>query len=124
MNAYNAQLPHELYILYLLRNGNSQKEIEDHLDDLDLAIPTTSFFNSLGESTLPLELNRLTNIDPIIDILHHNEREFIDVLCVLYCNNFKRLLRELEEYDININRSLIYLYRYGVNNVYTIYSSF
>lgn len=112
MIVYNAELPHELFIRYLIDQGKTNKELTEILVQNDLARPTDTFIDNLRAKTDSIQFNLTPeHLAGILQILNHSEREFVDVLCILYKRNLDKIVKELITYDIDIPTDHITMYK-------------
>jgi len=133
MKEYNVQLPHEIYISLLFLNGWNSESISEHLEEFGLADPSTSYLRNLESAINPSpstsmedrELNEdlsktvddqtisiLKTIKKKVpkesfDLLDHPDREFLDVLCILYRRDLEKIKSELESQEIFLSLKVL-----------------
>lgn len=121
---YLANLPHELFIRFLATIRSTAEELELFLENNGLAIPSLGYLdNILNTNKEYIEL--LTSLpvkDKAIEILQHKDREFIDVICVLYRDRPEKIVKELESYDIMLEKEVIETYQQLFWNAHAISS--
>jgi hypothetical protein len=87
----------------------SDDDIENILSIHGLAIPSSKYIKTLRKKTLEYDLTQ-DQVDGAVQLLHHQERDFIDALCVLYKATASKVLIELSEYDIVVDKEVLDAY--------------
>jgi hypothetical protein len=104
------ELPHTLFIKYLSNKGKSFEEIEQTLDSYGLVRPISTVTTRIIEDKNLVVPYKEEVINEAMELLQNDDRDFIDVHCVLYRGDPLKVQTELQGYDLILDYETLNVY--------------